>query len=414
VSKVLDVHCGELYTSLARRNAASVESTLGSWASHWPSPSPAFSGQHRTSKGAHVTLKVALVGCGKAADMHISGIQRLNTARIVAVCDLEPLMAAQLAARYGIANCYNDFDELLAIEKPDVLHITTPPHSHLSLAMSAIDAGCHLVVEKPLALDSCEAAQLIAHAERHSRKLTVGYTYYFDPVARMLRRLVRAEVMGETVHLESFLGYDLNGPFGSPILADRDHWVHRLPGKLFQNLLDHLLNKITEFLTDERPLVQAYSWQSADRLPQRNYDLPDELRVIVIGEKKSAYGTLSSHSRPVRHFLTFYGTKNTAHLDFKNSTITLSRDPVLPGVMGRLASPFAQGWQHIREGRRNVLRFARSEYHFFEGFNYLLSEFYDGIVHDLPVPIPYDEILRVAGLTDEITNQLRGEGARKG
>jgi predicted dehydrogenase len=364
-------------------------------------------------RGSILTLKVAVVGCGKAADMHISGIRSLSIAHIAAVCDLEPVMAEQLAVRHSVANCYNDFDELLAIEKPDVVHIATPPQSHLSLAMNAIDAGCHLVVEKPLALDFCEAAQLIAHAERRSRKLTIGYTYYFDPVARMLRRLVREKVMGKAVHLESFFGYDLNGPFGSPILADRAHWVRRLPGKLFRNLVDHLLNKITEFLTDEKPLVQAYSWQGADRLPRFDYELPDELRVLVIGEKQSAYGTLSSHSRPVQHLLTFYGTKNTAHLDFENSTITLCRDSVLPGVLGRLASPFAQGWQHIREGGRNVLRFARSEYHFFEGFNYLLSKFYDAIVHDLPVPIPYGEILRVAAMTDEILNQLRGEGARK-
>ena len=359
-------------------------------------------------------MKVALVGCGKTADMHISGIRTLNFARIVAVCDIEPVMAEQLAARNGVVNCYSDFDELLAVEKPDVVHITTPPQSHFSLGMKALDAGCHLVVEKPLALNSCEATQLIAHAERHSKKLTIAYTYYFDPQVRMLRRLHRDEVMGEVVHLESFLGYNLNGNFGRPILADRDHWVHKLPGKLFQNLLDHLLNKITEFLPDEKPLVQAYSWQGADRLHQLECDLPDELRVILVGEKQSAYATFSSHSRPVQHFLTFYGTKNTARLDFENSTITLARDSVLPGVLGRLAFPFAQGWQHIREGGRNVLRFTRSEYHFFEGFNCLLEKFYNSIVHDLPVPIPYHEILRVSVLMDQIANQMREKGVRKG
>ena len=359
-----------------------------------------------------MTLKVALIGCGKAADMHVSGIRRLKAAQLVAVCDVEPLMAEQLAARHDIAKCYVDFDELVAIEKPDVVHIITPPQSHFPLAMHAINAGCHLVVEKPLALDSRQAAKLIAHAERHSRKLTVGYTYYFDPIARMLRLLVRDNVMGEVVHLESFLGYDLHGSFAGPILADRDHWVHRLAGKLFQNILDHLLNKITEFITDENPVVQAHSWQSADRLQLLDCDLPDELRVMLVGEKKSAYATFSSHARPVRHSLIFYGTRNTAHLDFQNSTIMLSRDSTLPGVLGRLASPFSQGWQHIREGRRNAFRFARSEYHFFEGFNYLLSEFYNSIEHDLPTPIPYNEILRVTTLIDEIASQLQGQEAR--
>jgi hypothetical protein len=216
--------------------------------------------------------------------------------------------------------------------------------------------------------------------------------------------------MGEPVHMESYLGYDLNGPFGSVILADQNHWVHRLPGKLFQNVLDHLLSKITEFLPDELPVVKAYSWQSAD-CPV-DYNLPDELRAVILGAKRSAYVTFSSGARPVRHFLDFHGSKNSAHLDFDNSTIILGRTPALPGILGRLTSPFACGWDYFREGGRNVLRFTHSDCHYFSGFNYLLSEFYDSIIHDLPVPIPYANILRTAALVDQIVYQVQGEHVR--
>jgi predicted dehydrogenase len=354
-----------------------------------------------------VPLKVAIVGCGKTADMHVQGLRRLATARIVAVCDREPLMAEQLAVRYRIPKTYSDFYDLLAIEKPDVVHIATPPQAHFSLAMDALDAGCHLLVEKPLGLDASEAARIMTQAESRGRKLTIGYTYYFDPAARMLRTLVAQGVVGDSVHLESFFGYNLKGAFGPSILADRDHWVRKLPGKLFHNLLDHLLNQVTEFLTDEKPLVQAHSWQNA----AGSGDLPDELRVTVVGnnssgDRTSAYATLSSHIRPAQHFLKYYGTKCIAHLDFDSSTITLDEPPSLPGVLGRLESPFVQGWQHIREGGRNVFRFARSDYHFFSGFHYLLSQFYDSIVNDQPVPISYREILRTATLVDEIVRQL--------
>jgi predicted dehydrogenase len=363
----------------------------------------------RRSESTRVALKAAIVGCGKTADMHVSGIQRLENVQLVAVCDTEPWMARQLATRYNIAKEYSDFDELLAVEKPDVVHIATPPQSHLSLAMQALDAGCHLLVEKPLALDSSEARRLIACAESHSRKLTIGYPYYFDPLARMLRELVARGTMGEVVHLESFFGYNLNGAFGASIMADRSHWVRELPGKLFHNLLDHLLNQIAEFLTDETPRVQAYSWQGDPGFQDCSLDLPDELRVAVIGDKKSAYATFSSHARPTQHFLTFYGTKNTAHLDFDSSTITLDRASSLPGVLGRLEAPFVQGWRHIREGGRNVFRFARADYHFFSGFNYLLAQFYDSIANDTPVPIPYSDILRTAALVDEVVRQVRQE-----
>jgi len=355
-----------------------------------------------------VTLRVAIVGCGKTADMHVSGIQRLGMAEIVGVCDTEPLMARQLAARYQLENTYSDFGQLLDIQRPDIVHIATPPQWHYSLAMQALDSGCHVLVEKPLALDYGEARQLVEEAEKRGRKLTVGYSYYFDPVARMLRNLVAQGVMGEPVHLESFFGYNLQGAFGTSIMADGNHWVRKLPGKLFQNLLDHLLNEITEFLTDEEPLVQAHSWQGAPRLSEHQPELPDELRVTVIGERTSAFAVFSSHARPVQHYLKFYGTKNTAHLDFDCSTITLDRQSKLPGVLGRLEGPFTQSWEHMRQGGKNVFRFLKSDYHFFTGFNYLLQRFYESVQNDSAVPISYREMLRTSALVDEVVRQVRG------
>ena len=99
-------------------------------------------------------------------------------------------MAEQLAIRYGIQEHYSDFDRMLQQVKPDVVHITAPPQSHLPLAKKALDAGCHILVEKPLALDHEEAAHLIDHVVRSNRKMTIGYTFYFDPIARALRTFI--------------------------------------------------------------------------------------------------------------------------------------------------------------------------------------------------------------------------------
>src|SRR5947209_14741225 len=74
-----------------------------------------------------VPLRVAIVGCGKIADGHVETIRHIAGARVVAVCDLEPLMAEQLAVRYGVPGFYGDFTQLLERERPDVVHITTPP-----------------------------------------------------------------------------------------------------------------------------------------------------------------------------------------------------------------------------------------------------------------------------------------------
>src|ERR1700730_16663326 len=108
-----------------------------------------------------MTLKVGIIGCGKIADGHIEEIQKLSCARVVAVCDLEPILAEQLACRYSVPNWYADFDHMLSECRLDVIHIATPPHSHVTLARKAAEAGCHVFLEKPLAPMAQDALSLI-------------------------------------------------------------------------------------------------------------------------------------------------------------------------------------------------------------------------------------------------------------
>jgi predicted dehydrogenase len=177
-----------------------------------------------------------------------------------------------------------------------------------------MDAGCHVYLEKPFTLNHPDACKLLAHAEATGKKITVGHTYRFDPPAIALRELIERHMLGEIIHVESFYGYALAGTFGSAILANSRHWVHSLPGKLLQNNVDHVLHKITEFIPDDQPIVRAIGSRRRNVVHGDERDeMLDELRVMVNGVKTSAYGTFSSHARPVGHFVRAYGTANTAH-----------------------------------------------------------------------------------------------------
>jgi predicted dehydrogenase len=373
-----------------------------------------------------MTLKVAIVGCGKIADGHIEEIQKMPaTAKVVAVADLEILMAEQIAVRYGIPAHYDDLDVLLAREKPDVVHITTPPGSHLALATRAMDAGAHVYVEKPLTLDYAGSRKLVDYAVQAKKKLTIGYSYLFDPPALVMRDLVARGVLGDAVHVESFYGYNLGGPFGAAMMSDAAHWVHRLPGKLIHNNLDHILYKIPEFLPDDRP-DEAFAKDPLGplRISASGYvrrktrhgdtrdELADELRVVVLGGPVSVYGTFSSHIKPTGHFARVYGTKNTLHVDYVTRTVTLDADTRLPSAIGRLVPAFAQGIQYLREGGKNLGRFARNDFHYFSGMNRLFTMFYESITGDGPPPIPYRDILRIAAMMDEIFRQVPQGGAK--
>ena len=355
-------------------------------------------------------LKVVLVGCGQIADGHVSEIQKLDCATMLAVCDLEPLMAEQLAVRYGVPRHYSDYARMLDQEKPDVVHICTPPGSHLPLVTAAVAAGCHVYVEKPLALDYPDSVALVDVVQKAGRKLTIGHNSQFDPPMLELRELVGRGVLGACRHIESYFGYNLGGPFGKAIMGSPDHWVHRLPGKLFQNNINHLLNKITELLPDDRPEIRAVAWKhgGSTQFGDVRDQLMDELRVIIRGKEVSAYGTFTSHVKPVAQFARYYGSETIIHLDFIARTVSLDRGATLPSAIGRLAAGFDQSLALARSAARNAQRFLRSDYHYFAGLHYLIRAFYDSILHDAPLPVSIRDILRIAWMMDEIFTQIHG------
>lgn len=348
-------------------------------------------------------LSIVIVGCGKIAEAHVAEARKAG-ARIAAVCDREPLMAEQLAVRHSVPAHYSDYARMLAEIRPDVVHITTPPASHLPLALAAMDAGAHVFVEKPLALNHSDALALINRARLTGLKLTIGHNYSFDPATLELRRLVAGGQMGDIVHIESFCGYDLKGPFGAALLADTGHWVHRLPGGLYQNVMDHVLNRIAEYIGDAA-IVHAQAYRSRPARNDSSDRLLDEVRVLITGGTASAYATFSSAARPVSQFLRVYGTKNIAHIDYVGRTLSLSSHVQVPGSIGRLWPSIDQTFRSFRSARQNLWRFLHSDFQFFAGFHLLLREFYRSIETNGAPPISYDEILRVARWMDEIVQQ---------
>jgi len=366
-----------------------------------------------------MSLKIGIVGCGKIADGHVEEIQKVpELARVVGVCDREPIMAEQIAMRYGLDYHTNDVERLLAERKPDVLHITTPPGSHLPLAKLAIDAGCHVYVEKPMTLSLADTKELVAHAEKAKKKLTIGYTYLFDPPALEMRDLIAGGALGDIVHVESFYGYNLSGAYGSAILGDPSHWVLQLPGQLLHNNIDHLLNKTLEFLEDDEPRITAHGFvRRTQRFGDARDAMLDELRLLIhdrSGSGPTVYGTFSSHIRPAAHFARVYGSKNTAHVDYIARTVTLESSGSLPSAIGRLVPAFEMAAKFAKAGARNVGKFARSDFHFFSGLSYLIRAYYRSILDDSPPPISHRDIIRASAMLDSIFSQLKDAQSKAG
>lgn len=354
-------------------------------------------------------LKIAIVGCGKIADSHASQIQRIAECEIVGVCDREPLMAKQLYERFPVRAYFTDLAELIDKARPDVIHITTPAESHFDVARFCLEQGCHVYVEKPFTLYAEQAQRLVDLADSKNVKLTAGHNDQFSHAARRMRTLVQSGYLGgPAVHMESYYPYDLGDPsYARALLGDKNHWVRRLPGKLLQNVISHGIARIAEFLTSDDPHVIAHGFVSSLLKQIDESEIVDELRVIIREENgTTAYFTFSSQMRPAIHQLRVYGPKNGLILDQDHEILIKLRGQKFKSYADHFLPPMLFAKQHLGNLASNVRLFLGRDFHTDSGMKCLIESFYRSVREDLPVPIPYREILLTARIMDAIFEQV--------
>ena len=354
-------------------------------------------------------LKVAIVGCGKIADSHAEQIRRIQGCEIVGVCDRELLMARQLYERFPVKKYFSNMEQLLEEARPDVVHITTPPESHFSIAKFCLESACHVYVEKPFALCETDARTLIDLAIARRLKITCGHDDQFSHVARRMRALVQQGFLGGTpVHMESYYCYELGrSAYTTALLGDKTHWVRKLPGRLLHNIISHGIARIAEFLTGESPEVTAVGFTSPLLRRLGETEIIDELRVIINDDDRTtAYFTFSSQMRPSLHEFRVYGPKNGLILNQDDETLIKLRGSMYKSYAAKFIPPVVMAYQNLGNLKTNVRTFLAKDFHMKSGMRYLIEFFYRSIVEDTPPPISYREILLTAKIMGSIFDEL--------
>jgi predicted dehydrogenase len=141
-------------------------------------------------------LTVAIVGTGAIAALHAQAIADYPGAEIVAAVDISAASATVFAAQWGIPATYGSIDDLLAAGPLDVVHVCTPPGFHADQTIRALDAGAHVVVEKPPALSLHELDQMTDAATRNNRELAVVFQQRSGTAAAHVQRLLASGALG--------------------------------------------------------------------------------------------------------------------------------------------------------------------------------------------------------------------------
>jgi predicted dehydrogenase len=146
-------------------------------------------------------IKAGVIGTGFIGPVHIEALRRLGV-RVAAICDTAERVQSA-AAKWDIPEAYEDRQYLDLVRSPnvDVVHITAPNRVHHEMALAALAAGKHCICEKPLAMNTGEAAEIVQAARRARTVFAVNYNVRFYPAILQLRRLVARGDLGEIIHV---------------------------------------------------------------------------------------------------------------------------------------------------------------------------------------------------------------------
>lgn len=277
----------------------------------------------------------ALVGAGAVAKQHLACLTALDGVEVLGVSDLSPAVAEAAACRFGVPRHYTDHRAMLRDLSPDVVHVTTPPAAHRQVAMDALAAGAHVIVEKPMVADMAHLEPLLAAAEGAGRVALENYNYVFNPQVSEIRRLVASGELGVLQHVEVDLALDILGE-GSPF-ADRDrpHPTSAMAGGAVADFLPHLASLAYFLVGPHRSVSTMWS--------QKRPDSPlavDDLRSLVDAERGTAAISFSATSQPDGFWLRAHGSAMRVEANLYEQRMTVQRlraapaplRPILNGV----------------------------------------------------------------------------------
>ncbi len=348
--------------------------------------------------------RVGLVGAGYVSQYHLRALKKLSNVEIVGVADFDQDRATRAASAFGVPGIFRTLTEMVTATHPDVVHVLTPPSSHCEIALEALGSGCHVFVEKPMALSEGDCERMIAKAADASRVLSVNHCARFDPAVLRGLEEVRSGRIGEVLAVE-YIRSSEYPPFAGGTLPEH----FRDGGNPFRDLGVHALYVIEGFLGE---IGHAEgSFHSTGRHIHLRFD---EWQARVTCARGSALIYLSWNSRPMQTIVIVHGTAGRLIIDSLLETCSI--DKALPGpkaisltwnaTVGALARVVNVGL--------NAVRFAIGKIGPSPDIQRSIAEFYSALSAGTAPPVSAEEgkrivswVEKVARPADEVPNQSR-------
>ncbi len=366
---------------------------------------------HNRPQTRRAPLRVAVMGTGAISKEHLTYlagrspvIPDRGLVELVGVCDQSPAAAHYAADTFGAGRAFTDLADMLESASPEVVHVLTPPASHVGLATQCLQAGAHVVCEKPITTNSPDLDKLLEIAADHGRQLMESHNYRFNHGFRQLENLLNSDRLGPVRSVDIRIALpvtDADERFGDPNLPSP---IHQLPAGVIHDFTTHfsyLLLRLTGDVVFDR---MATAWSNHAGLAHFRYD---DLDALLIGNSDRgpihARLRFEADSGPDTFAITVRGTEGWAEIDLFQPYLRA----VLPRPVGSQLSPVANhvinGWQLMGHGIRNLSR-KIMQITPYEGLHHMLDETYQALTEDRPVPVTPAEMLAASRLVDTVVS----------
>ena len=198
-------------------------------------------------------LGVGVLGAHAWAEKaHLPGYAAYDRAKLVAICDVIPERARAMAEMFGIEKVYSEARDLINDPDVEMVDVCTPTETHLPLSLAVIEAGKHVLCEKPLAHDAKDAFMAARAADAKGVRTKLGFTFRYSPAIRQIHAWIQDGTLGEIFHVH---GLEQNSQFLDPLYPLRQvssdaNWNQLIPSSIVgygSHLLDLVRWCVGEF-----------------------------------------------------------------------------------------------------------------------------------------------------------------------
>ena len=338
--------------------------------------------------------RVGLVGAGYIREFHASALKRVPNARIVGVTDFVTSRAAGLAARFSIPKVYPTM-EVMIDSGVDVVHILTPPETHARLAVAALKRGCHVLVEKPLAMNTEDVDSITAAAAAAQRSVCVNHSMLYDRFVSQALRLVRSGAIGLPLSFDYFRSSEYPPYCGGPLPVH-----YQSGGYPFLDQGVHALYLAESFLGAIDEVNPYYNTHGGD-----TNLLYDEWRVTAKCARGTANIQISWNVRPLQNWFVVQGTKGVIRANLFSMWMTHTPQLPLPKSAARALQAMHEGLSISLQVPANIIRFATKKIVQYDGLHSFVVAFYSALQTGTAMPVSTDQARSAVYWTNHVSQE---------